>query len=86
MIYIRDGIPYRQRLDLCDASTESCVIEISRPKAKKILVWTVYRAPGNDLDTFIEDLLKPVIAEIRHGSVDIAWRFQCELERKLTYR
>ena len=37
MIYVRDGIPYRRRLDLSGNGTESCVIEISGPNARNCL-------------------------------------------------
>ena len=37
MIYVRDGVPYRHRPDLGGGVTESCVVEITRPKCKKLL-------------------------------------------------
>ena len=52
MTYVRDGIPYRPRPDLGTSSTESCVIEISRPKCKKLLIWTIYRAPDMNMESF----------------------------------
>lgn len=56
MAYVRHGIPYRLRPDLGAALPESCVIEISRAKCKKLIVWTIYRAPDSNVETFIEDL------------------------------
>ena len=56
MAYVRDGIPYRLRPDLGASLPESCVIEISRPKCKKLIIWTIYRAPDSNLETFIQDL------------------------------
>ena len=56
MAYVRDGIPYRLRPDLGASLPESCVIEISRPKCKKLIIWTMYRAPDSNLETFIQDL------------------------------
>ena len=49
-------IPHRPRPDLGTSSTESCVIEISRPKCKKLLIWTIYRAPDLNIESFIPDL------------------------------
>ena len=56
MAYVRDGIPYRLRPDLGASLPESCVIEISRPKCKKLIIWTIYRAPDSSLEMFIQDL------------------------------
>ena len=56
MIYVRDGVPYRHRQDLGGDVTESCVIEITRPKRKKLLIWTVYRAPHTNLEDAIEEI------------------------------
>ena len=56
MIYVRGGVPYRHRQDLGGGATESCVIEISRPKCKKLLIWTVYRAPNTNLEDAIEEI------------------------------
>ena len=56
LAYVRDGIPYRPRPDLGTSSTESCVVEISRPKCKKLLIWTIYRAPDLNMESFIQDL------------------------------
>ena len=56
MAYVRDGIPYRPRPDLGTSSTESCVIEISWPKCKKLLIWTIYHAPDLNMESFIQDL------------------------------
>ena len=36
--------------------TESCVVEITRPKCKKLLIWTVYRAPNTNLEGAIEEI------------------------------
>ena len=56
LAYVRDGIPYRPRPDLGTSSTESCVVEISRPKCKRLLIWTIYRAPDLNMESFIQDL------------------------------
>ena len=56
MTYVRDGIPYRPRPDLGTSFTESCVIEISRPKCKKLLIWTIYHTPDVNMESFIQDL------------------------------
>jgi len=41
MAYVRDGIPYRLRTDIGASLPESCVIEISRSKCKKLIIWTI---------------------------------------------
>ena len=56
MAYVRDGIPYRIRPDLGASLPESCAIEISRPKCKKLIIWTIYRAPDLNLEGFFQDL------------------------------
>ena len=53
---VRDGIPYRTRTDMLSGNIESCVIEVTRPKTKRIFIFTVYRAPDRPLDSFIDDL------------------------------
>ena len=53
---VRDEIPYRPRPDLGTSSTESCVVEISRPKCKKLLIWAIYRASDLNMASFIQDL------------------------------
>ena len=41
-VYIRDGIPYRQRDDFTEnQKIESCWIEITRPKTKKLFICTI---------------------------------------------
>lgn len=39
MVYVRDGNAYRPRPDLGTSSTELCVIEISRPKYKMLVLF-----------------------------------------------
>ena len=56
MIYVKDGIPFHERPDLNTACFESCIIEVSRTKCKKLFIWIVYRASENHLDTFIDGL------------------------------
>ena len=40
MAFVRDEISYRARPDL-SSNHESCMIEITRPKCKKLVIWTV---------------------------------------------
>jgi len=56
MAYVQDGIPYRLRPYIGASLSESCVIEISRPKCKKLIIWTINRALDTNFETFIEDL------------------------------
>ena len=51
LAYVRGPRP-----DLGTSSTESCAVEISRPKCKKLLIWTIYRAPDLNMESFIQDL------------------------------
>ena len=59
MLYIRNGVPYR-RVDIAKTSIESCWIEICKPKAKRMLLGRVYRAPDASLDQTIDELEKIV--------------------------
>ena len=54
MAYVRNGIPYRIRPDLGASLPESCAIEISRSKCKKLIIWTIYRALDLNLETFFQ--------------------------------
>ena len=56
IVYFRDGIPHRIRPDLGASLSESCAIEISRAKYKKLIIWTIYRAPDLNLENFYQDL------------------------------
>ena len=56
MIYVRDGISYRVGTELGSGSTESCSVEILRPKSKKVIIWSIYRAPNGNVDIFIDEL------------------------------
>ena len=42
--------------DIGTSSTESFSIEISLPKCKKLLIWTIYRAPDLNIESFIQNL------------------------------
>ena len=55
-VYVRDSIPFQPRPDLNENKTENCWIEINRPKAKKLLVCTCYRAPNTSLPVFIDNV------------------------------
>lgn len=87
MAYVRDGIPYRLRTDLISATSESCVIEITRPKAKKLIIWTIYRAPEGSVNTFIDDLnryiqnLEDNTELILLGDYNIKWNPKDNAER-----
>ena len=56
LAYIRDGLPYCTRSDLQASNIESSVIEINRKKARKLFVFTVYKAPDKKLELFLEGL------------------------------
>ena len=54
-IYVREGLPYRTRNDLCSESIETCWIEIIRPRTKSMFVCSAYRPPEFPLNHFIEE-------------------------------
>lgn len=56
MVYVRDGIFYRFRIDIGVLLFEFCVIEIFRFKCKKLIIWIIYRAFDINFEIFIEDL------------------------------
>ncbi len=57
-IYIKEGLPYRTRDDLCSGSIETCWIEIIRPRTKSMFVCSAYRPPEFPLKDFIKELNK----------------------------
>ena len=54
--YIRDGLPYCVRSELQAPNVESCVVEINRVKARKLFIFTLYKASDKKLEHFIESL------------------------------
>lgn len=57
MAYIGDGIPYRPRPDLSTSSTRSHVLsKYLGLKKKKLLIWTINRAPDLNMESLIQDL------------------------------
>ena len=56
LVNIRDGLPYCVRSDLQAPNVESCVVEINRAKARKLFIFTLYKAPDRKLEHFIESL------------------------------
>ena len=44
LAYIHDGLPYCVRSDLQAPNVESCVVEINRAKARKLFIFTLYKA------------------------------------------
>ena len=74
--YVRNGIPYRIRPDLGASLPESCAIEISRPKCKKLIIWTIYRAPDLNLETFFSRFGCVFVFCAREGRACFARGFQ----------
>ena len=52
VIYVRDTIPFYERVDLVPDSLEMICIEIFRPFNKSFLVSTWYRPPNSSLNLF----------------------------------
>ena len=61
MFYIRNGVPYKHRIDIITRTIESCWVEICKPKAKPILIGCVYRAPDVSLDGSIDELKESIL-------------------------
>ena len=55
-IYIRDGLPFKTQSDLMNNTLENCMVEILRPKAKKLFIRCAYRAPNNPVENYIDEL------------------------------
>ena len=66
-MYIRDRLPYHQRFDIMDNrhGVECCWAEITRPKTRKLIICSVYRAPNLPIRTLVEsfDAALPKIPE-----------------------
>ena len=68
LIYIRNGIDYKSRLDLNmhkEKELESFFIEEINPRGKNNIIGTIYRHPCMDGDEFINNYLKPL-----HDKID----------------
>ena len=50
MCYIKDGIAFKQNINLLDNDIEAIWIEVNMPKTKPILIGTVYRPPDSHVD------------------------------------
>ena len=74
-------IPYRPRPDLGTSSTKSFVIKIYWPKCKKLLIWTICRAPDRNIKSLIQDLDTSLSAASgpseKDGKVQIAIILNC---------
>ena len=55
-IYVKDGIPFKYRVDLSSGNFETLWIEIARPMCKKQFVCCLYRAQDCPTDSLLEDL------------------------------
>ena len=55
-IYICDGLPFKTQSDLMNNTLENCMVEILRPKAKKLFICCAYRAPNNPVENYITEL------------------------------
>ena len=55
-IYIRGGLPFKTQSDLMNNTLENCMVEILRPRAKKLFICCAYRAPNNPAENYITEL------------------------------
>ena len=53
---VRDSLPFKTHSDLMINELENCMIEILRPKTKKLFICCVYRAPNRPLENYINHL------------------------------
>jgi hypothetical protein len=49
-IYLRNVIPYTNRVDLIPVNAEAICLEIKKPKAKPVLISTWYCPPGSNME------------------------------------
>ena len=66
-VYVREGIPFKTHFDLMNNNLENCMIEIARPKTKKMFICCIYRAPNNPPDNYLTEL-NNVIAKLPNNS------------------
>ena len=69
-IFLRDGIPYKQRTDLSvfNEYRESCFVEIEKSvfgHERNVVVGVFYRPPNNDIQYFI-DVVKDICDKLRN--------------------
>ena len=55
-IYVRDSLPFKTHSDLMINELENCMIEILRPKTKKLFICCVFRGPNKPLENYISQL------------------------------
>lgn len=56
LVFVRDGIPYKHCEDLKTVSLETCWVEVTRPKCKKLIICCAYRPPTASIDSGIDEL------------------------------
>ena len=54
LIYVREGIPFRFVSKFDFVSTDLGSVEILRPKAKKVIVWSIYPPPPSQMAINVE--------------------------------
>ena len=69
-IYVRDSLPFKNHSYLMINELENCMIEILRPKTKKLFIRCVYRAPNKPLENYINQL-NSVILKLPNDSESI---------------
>ena len=77
MIYVRKGLPYRIQPDSQD-NIESCVIMENRSKCKRLFLWTIYRAPDQSLDNFIDILNSKMVLLLQDAEVILLGDFSID--------
>ena len=68
-MFIRDGIPFKTRMDITDSNTncESLLIEINRHKCKKQFVCCIYKPPDFATEILVNHL-EDIIAKVPEGA------------------
>ncbi|XP_028403934.1 uncharacterized protein LOC114526522 [Dendronephthya gigantea] len=89
LIYVREGIPFRFVVELSLASAELCSIEILRPKAKKVIVWSIYRPPNGKVEQFVNELNELLLNVADKdellvlGDFNISWNAKSAVDKAL---
>ena len=67
-VFVRDDIPFKNRTDLTQNTTcESLLLEIDRPKCKKLFISCIYKAVDFAIETLLQHL-EHILSNLPHGS------------------
>ena len=81
-IYVKDGIPFKHRVDLSSEGFETLWIEIARPMCKKQFVCCLYRPQDCSADSLLEDLNNSVERIPHEAELTILGDFNIDVAAK----